>query len=162
MEKLWAPWRMEYIKNKDKNRGGCVLCLKRLARGHSEQELVLYRSGLCYVVLNKYPYIGGHAMVVPNRHIAKLENLTSDEGLDIFLTIQKTIKVLKKAMKPDGINMGLNLGKAAGAGLTKHLHYHLVPRWNGDTNFMPVIGESKVISETLKASHNRLAPLFKK
>lgn len=99
-------------------------------------------------------------MVVPNRHIAKLEYLTSDEGLDIFLTIQKTIRVLKEAMKPDGINMGLNLGKAAGAGLTKHLHYHLVPRWNGDTNFMPVIGESKVISESLKDSYKRLAPLF--
>lgn len=160
MERLWAPWRMEYIKNKDKNRK-CVLCQYSKIRALSP-SLILARNLLSYVVLNKYPYISGHLMVVPCRHVAKLEELSRAEGLDIFLTIQKTIRVLNKTVKPQGINIGINLGQAAGAGITEHLHYHIVPRWGGDTNFMSVIGQTRVISEDLKKTYSLLAPHFKR
>ena len=159
MERLWAPWRMVYIKNKDKNKV-CVLCLRSRTK-HPDGELVLAQSKYSFVILNKYPYISGHLMVVPKRHTAKLEDLSAPEGADLFCLLQKTVKRLKKSFKPHGLNLGLNLGRSAGAGLTGHLHFHVVPRWNGDTNFMPIIGETKVISEDLKKTATKLAPYFK-
>ena len=159
MELMWAPWRMEYIKKAGQKRG-CIFCSQPKIRNR-KRTLILAQWPLCYVIMNKYPYISGHLMVVPNRHVAQLENLSEKEGTDIFLLIQKTIKILKKALKPQGINVGLNLGKSAGAGITKHLHYHIVPRWQGDTNFMPVIGQSRVISDSLANTYTLLVPYYK-
>lgn len=161
MERLWAPWRVEYIRNKDKNKK-CVLCFNGVKKKNPEKSFVLVQTPLSYVILNKYPYISGHLMVVPTRHVAMLESLSPEEGIDIFAAIQKTIKILKKTMKPHGINIGLNLGRSSGAGITRHLHYHVVPRWHGDTNFMPVIGQNRVISESLENTFRLLSPHFAK
>lgn len=158
MERLWAPWRMEYIKNKDKERS-CVLCKYAKYPG-PKRPFVLSHEKSVMVILNKYPYISGHLMIVPKRHVAQFEDLTPKEGEDLFFAIQKTIKILKRIMKPQGINMGLNLGRSAGAGITRHLHSHLVPRWHGDTNFMPVVGAAKVISESLEETFDRFSPSF--
>jgi len=161
MERLWAPWRMAYIKKKNKEKR-CIFCRGRQKTAYPKKTYILAHSKLSYVILNKYPYISGHLMVVPKRHVSQLENLSEKEGTDIFLLVQKTIRILKKALKPQGVNVGLNLGKSAGAGITRHLHYHIVPRWQGDTNFMPVVGQSRVISDSLANTYRRLAPYYKR
>lgn len=160
MELMWAPWRMEYIKKAGQKRG-CIFCSQPKIRNR-KRVLILAQGPLCYVIMNKYPYISGHLMVVPNRHVDQLEFLSVEEGLDVFIAVQKTIEILKKTMKPHGLNIGVNLGRSAGAGIVHHLHYHVVPRWNGDTNFMPVIGGSKIISESLKETYEKLSPHFQK
>ena len=160
-QKIWAPWRVEYIRQKNKNKN-CVFCFKNHGKHEGQKSLVLLDGKHAYIIMNKYPYISGHLMVVPKRHVSKLENLTKEEGLAIFEMTQKAVRVLKKAMKPHGLNVGLNLGRSAGSGITSHLHHHVVPRWNGDTNFMPVIGDVRVISNSLKNTYKFLAPHFKK
>jgi ATP adenylyltransferase len=161
MERLWAPWRSEYIKKKDKEKV-CVFCVKKVKKKQWSNYLILDQSTHSFVIMNKFPYSSGHLMVIPLRHTAKFENLSSAEGADIFLLLQKSIKVLKKTLKPQGYNVGLNLERAGGAGITKHLHYHVVPRWVGDTNFMPVIGDHRVIPQSLQRIYKHLAPHFKR
>jgi len=151
---------MEYIKKKDKNKN-CVLCCRGHKKKNPSKALILTQGKLSYVIMNKYPYISGHLMIVPNRHVAHLEKLSTAEGADLFSYLQKTIKIVKKVMKPHGINIGINLGRSSGAGISQHLHYHLVPRWNGDTNFMPVVSDTRVISDSLKNTYTFLAPHFK-
>ena len=160
MEQLWAPWRMAYVADPDaKTRpptpGECFLC-----RGVSETDdranLVAHRSELSVVVLNRYPYNNGHLLVAPRAHKARLDELTSDELLDVQLVLRKMLAVMEKRMNPDGFNVGLNLGRAAGAGVPGHLHWHLVPRWNGDTNFMPVFADTRVIVQSLDALYDLL------
>lgn len=159
MEHLWSPWRMEYIQaNKDEPEdAGCVLC--RIRDGE-ESERVLARTELGYVVLNRYPYNPGHVMVVPNRHVGDLEGFDGDESLELQRLLQRAVKALREEMEPHGFNIGLNIGRIAGAGLPGHLHWHVVPRWSGDTNFMPVTGQTRVMPELLAETAKRLAPRF--
>jgi ATP adenylyltransferase len=158
MEILWAPWRMEYILS-DKPEG-CIFC-KCLSSSDHKQNFLLYFSQHCFVVLNRFPYNNGHLMVVPNRHISEIEELTSEELSDLMQTIKLCVIVLKKALFPHGFNIGANLGKTAGAGIVDHLHFHIVPRWEGDTNYMPVIGNTKVMPEVLEKTYEKLLPFFK-
>jgi ATP adenylyltransferase len=150
---------MEYIQaNKDEGEdAGCVLC--RIRDGE-ESERVLARSELGYVVLNKYPYNPGHVMVVPNRHIGDLEGFDDEESLELQRLLRRAVKALREEMEPHGFNIGLNMGRIAGAGLPDHIHWHVVPRWSGDTNFMPVIGQTRVMPELLAETARRLAPRF--
>lgn len=159
MEHLWSPWRMEYIQaNKDEAEdAGCVLC--RIRDGE-ESERVLAHSELGFVVLNKYPYNPGHVMVVPNRHVGDLEEFDDAESLELQRLLQRSVTALREEMEPHGFNIGLNIGRIAGAGLPDHLHWHVVPRWSGDTNFMPVTGQTRVMPELLAETAKRLAPRF--
>jgi ATP adenylyltransferase len=150
---------MEYIQaNKDEPEGaGCVLC--RIRDGE-ESERVLERAVSCYVVLNKFPYNPGHVMVVPTRHVGDIEDVTDEELLDLQRLLRKSVAALREEMAPHGFNVGLNLGGIAGAGLPDHLHWHVVPRWSGDTNFMPVVGQTRLMPELLEETARRLAPRF--
>lgn len=150
---------MEYIQaNKDDDQdAGCVLC--RIRDGE-ESERVLARSDLGYVVLNKYPYNPGHVMVVPTRHIGDLEGFDDAESLELQRLLQRAVKALREEMEPHGFNIGLNIGRIAGAGLPDHLHWHVVPRWSGDTNFMPITGQTRVLPELLAETAKRLGPRF--
>ena len=154
MKTLWAPWRMEYILGEKQK--GCIFCLALSDQG----DLTLYTSPLSMVVMNKYPYINGHLLVAPRRHMAALEDMTSEEMAEVLTTVRDAVGILKNVMKPDGFNVGLNLGEVAGAGVEEHLHFHIVPRWHGDTNAMTVFGEVRVISEHLEATYRNLKPHF--
>jgi ATP adenylyltransferase len=154
MERIWAPWRMEYIVGtKDSSEDKCFLCIRAEA---DEVSLVLARDPTAFVIMNKYPYANGHVMVVPARHVSKLQDLTDRELLDMMALVRMVSSVLQEELSAEGLNIGVNVGKAAGAGLEEHLHIHVVPRWFGDTNFMPVIGETKVISEHLHETYRKL------
>jgi ATP adenylyltransferase len=154
MDKIWAPWRMAYIgSEKDLKARGCFLCIDPENDGSA---LVLARKTGAFVVMNRYPYSNGHVMVVPNRHVGRVEDLTDGELLDMMGFVRILSRVLKEELSVEGLNVGINMGKAAGAGLENHIHIHVVPRWFGDTNFMPVLGETKVISEHLNATYEKL------
>lgn len=155
MEHLWAPWRMKYITSTNEKGQTCFLCDKPKQKTDAENYL-LYRGTTCFIVLNAFPYNNGHLMVAPYRHTGKLEDLADDERNELFTTVNKGVVILKKVFNPDGLNVGLNLGKAAGAGVSDHLHVHIVPRWNGDTNFMPVLADVKVVSEALEDTYSKL------
>ncbi|GAB7026077.1 HIT family protein [Geotalea toluenoxydans] len=157
MERLWAPWRMEYIENSKSE--GCVLCIGP-DEAIDRDRLVLYRTKLSLVMLNRYPYTNGHLMVAPLRHTADMNSLSDEEMLDLFKVLQLSRNVVEKEASPQGYNMGLNLGHAAGAGIDDHLHIHLVPRWNGDTNFMTVISDLRVMPENLLTTYDRLLAGF--
>lgn len=157
MKRLWAPWRMEYIEGKREK--GCIFCTYPKKKNQAK-ALILAQTSLSFVILNKYPYNNGHLMIVPKRHLSKFEDLNSEEGLDVFLVLQKTVEILNGVLKPEGLNIGMNIGRAAGAGIDKHLHYHVVPRWKGDANFMPVVAHMKVISESLDKTYRKLYPYF--
>lgn len=151
---------MEYILDaKDSENETCIFCEKP-KQEQDEQNLIVHRSDLSFVMLNKFPYNNGHLMVIPYVHEADYTCLKEDVILDMHRLIQKSIRALQNSMEPHGLNIGLNLGRTAGAGIDDHLHYHLVPRWNGDTNFMPVISGTKVISEALEASWKKLKNEF--
>jgi ATP adenylyltransferase len=156
METIFAPWRMAYIKS-DKS-GECAFC-KCLVRC---DEYVLYEGKYTFVIMNRYPYISGHLMIIPNRHIGKYEDLSPEERKEIFNLLETSLRALKEAMNPAGFNVGMNMGKAAGAGVEEHIHVHVIPRWEGDTNFMSVIGNIRVIPEDVAVTAAKLAPLFKK
>ncbi|MCF7907681.1 MAG: HIT domain-containing protein [Candidatus Omnitrophica bacterium] len=147
MSELWAPWRINYVQ--DKKAKGCVFC-KILKAKNDTQDNVLLRSKHCFAVLNKFPYNNGHTLIVTNRHIKSLEQLKDQELLNINKTLISVKSRLKKILKPDGFNIGINIEKSAGAGIVGHIHIHLVPRWTGDTNFMPVTASTKIISQSLK------------
>lgn len=147
MDTLWAPWRVEYIQGPKED--GCFLCDILRAGGDDRANLVLKRGGVCAVLMNRYPYNNGHLMVAPYRHVARIADLAPGERLETMDLLDLSIAALTSAIRPDGFNVGMNLGRVSGAGLETHLHTHLVPRWNGDTNFMPVIGDTKVIPQAL-------------
>jgi ATP adenylyltransferase len=158
VEQLWAPWRMAYVadpKEKARPPGECFLC-RGVADSDDRANLVAHRTDLSVVVLNRYPYNNGHLLVAPRAHKARLDDLSPEELLDLQLTLRKMVAVMEKRMTPDGFNVGLNLGRAAGAGLPGHLHWHIVPRWNGDTNFMPVFADTRVIVQSLEALYDLL------
>lgn len=154
MKTMWAPWRMEYILSEKED--GCVFC--KAADNHD--GLTLYRGRRVMVVMNKFPYINGHLLVAPIRHISGLAQLDRDEMTDMMVTIQRSVDILKRVMAPEGFNVGLNLGKVAGAGVEAHLHFHIVPRWVGDVNALAVFGEVRVVSEHLQATYRNLKPYF--
>jgi ATP adenylyltransferase len=143
---IWAPWRAGFVHGKKEP--GCIFC-KRLKMKDSVRNLIVYRGNKAFVILNKFPYNSGHTMVVPRRHLAQLEKLTPEEAVEFFELTRLTVTAIKRALKPHSMNLGMNLGSSSGAGIPEHLHMHIVPRWQGDTNFMPVIGKTKVMSVPL-------------
>jgi len=159
VERLWAPWRLIYVTGAGGASEGCVFCT---SADPSREELVLIRSAVCYVILNLYPYNNGHLMVVPNRHVATLAATTAGEQAELMRLTRHAEIALTEAYSPQGINVGLNLGRPAGAGILDHLHVHLVPRWNGDTNFMTVVGNVRVLPEDLEATAAKLRPIFER
>ncbi len=158
MDQLWAPWRMELIAKGDA-KGGCIFC--DLPRSRDDREnLILGRTQHTFAILNRFPYNNGHLMVVPRAHVADLLSLPPAEHAELAEMLRVAVGLVGRAYAAQGYNLGMNLGRVAGAGIADHLHWHLVPRWGGDTNFMPVLGDTKVMIEHLHASWDRLRPLF--
>lgn len=161
MKKIWAPWRGVYLKGEKKIDGNCVFC--ELADSKiSKESLVLYKSKYSFVLMNKFPYNNGHIMVIPTKHTDTLEDFTETEYTDLAFLLKSSVRIVKEIYNPNACNIGMNLGKEAGAGIFEHLHYHIVPRWNGDTNFMPLFAEVKIISEHLEYTYNKLIEGFNK
>ena len=156
MKTMWAPWRIDYITGEKEE--GCIFC-KALAEN---DHLTLYKGEHSMVVMNKYPYINGHLLVAPVRHLSTLDQLQRDETGLLLKTVEQSVAILKTVMNPDGFNVGLNLGRVAGAGVEEHLHFHIVPRWFGDTNALTVFADVRVIPEHLEATFNNLKPYFSK
>jgi ATP adenylyltransferase len=161
VDRLWSPWRMEYIAAaKEPDDGeGCIFC-DLPAAGDDDGVHILARAELAYVILNTFPYNPGHLLVAPFRHTGDLETLEEPELRDIDRLLQRSVTVLRDEMDPQGFNVGMNLGRVAGAGVPGHLHWHVVPRWNGDTNFMPVVGQTRVLPELLDETYRKLSPRF--
>lgn len=154
MKTVWAPWRIDYILGEKEK--GCIFCQAL----DEKPELRLYKGSRTLVVMNKYPYINGHLLVAPVRHLSRLDQLTGEEMPAIMSMIEKSVGILKKAMNPDGFNVGLNLGKVAGAGVEEHLHFHIVPRWFGDVNALAVFADLRVIPEHIQSTCDKLKPYF--
>lgn len=158
MKVLWAPWRMAYIKNARKP-ARCIFCVKPRER-RDAANLLLHRGKHGLVMMNLFPYNSGHLLIAPYLHVKSLEQLPDDVALDLMKLTKLSLRVLRAEMKPEGFNIGLNLGRVAGAGIEKHVHLHIVPRWNGDTNFMPLFGEVRVMPEHLQATYRKLKARF--
>lgn len=156
MDKMYAPWRMAYIRSEKPN--GCIFCRNSIRN----DELVLLEGETAFVMMNRYPYISGHIMVIPFRHVSQVEDLLPEEKHEMFDLQALCIRILKESLKPDGFNIGMNLGKAAGAGIDDHIHLHIVPRWSGDTNFMSVVGDVRVIPEDIHKTCEFLQTYFGK
>jgi ATP adenylyltransferase len=154
---LWAPWRLEYICGEKP--AGCFLC-DALASDEDRRSLLLRRGETCAVIMNRYPYNNGHLLVFPNRHIRDLGEMTREERAESMDLVCDAVEALRATMRPEGFNVGVNLGRAAGAGLEGHVHTHIVPRWNGDTNFMPVLADTKVIPQALADLRDRIHPVL--
>jgi len=156
---IWAPWRAKFVlAEKEK---GCIFC-KRLKMKDSIKNLIVYRGEKVFVILNKFPYNSGHTLIVPNRHVGQIEKLSTQEAAEFFQLTQKTVAIIKKVLKPESLNLGMNLGRISGAGVPGHVHMHVVPRWRGDTNFMPVVGKTNVISVPLEPIYKALRSEFSK
>jgi len=160
MKRLWAPWRMEYIAGEQ--RPGCLFCRVLEDPNDKDAELVVWRPEGALVMLNKFPYNPGHAMVAPVAHVPGLEALDDAQTTFLMRAVRRTVDVLRSTLKPEGFNLGVNVGRAAGAGIPDHVHFHIVPRWNGDTNFMPVIDDVKVVNEALTQTAAKLREAFAK
>jgi ATP adenylyltransferase len=158
MKVIWAPWRMVYIKNARKSTG-CIFCNK-LRQRQDAANLILFRGTHGFVMMNLYPYNSGHLMVAPHAHVRSLEDLSAESTLDLIRLTNLSLRVLRSEVKPEGFNVGANLGRVSGAGIEAHVHLHIVPRWNGDTNFMPVFSQTKVIPEHLRATYRKLRARF--
>jgi ATP adenylyltransferase len=154
VRQLWAPWRLEYIERADEE-AGCVFC--DAAAGDDEERLVVQRGAQAFVLLNKFPYASGHLMIAPFRHVGELADLTDEEVLEVHRLAERGLAALAEVYGPQGYNLGWNLGRIAGAGIVDHVHLHVVPRWAGDTNFMPVLADVKVVPEHLRETRRRLA-----
>jgi ATP adenylyltransferase len=159
MKVVWAPWRMEYVGS-DQAREGCIFCPGD-DRTQDEKKLILYRGEWSIVLMNRFPYTNGHLLIAPLRHISSFDSLSPDEKLDLVNMVERSVSVLKEVMDPAGFNIGMNLGRVAGAGVEDHMHFHIVPRWSGDTNYMTVFGEVRIIPEHIRATYEKLLPFFK-
>jgi|TARA_B110000467_G_C18250073_1_gene439892 ATP adenylyltransferase len=158
MEKLWTPWRLEYIKTP--KTGSCIFC--DLPESQSDRENhILYRGKYCFVIMNAFPYSNGHLMVIPYKHSGCVSAIDDNETEELWRLTKHCVSILRKTYSAQGFNIGLNLGKAGGAGYEEHLHNHIVPRWEGDTNFMPVLADVKALPEHLMAGYDKLLPQFK-
>lgn len=164
MEKLWSPWRSNYIESfkEDNENGECVFCNADSKNIEDDKCQIVYKGKFSFVMMNLYPYNSGHLMIIPYRHLADYLELSDEEINEIMFLNKKAIESLNNLMSPHGFNFGANIGQAAGAGIHTHLHFHLVPRWLGDTNFMPVLGEVKIISQDLLVTKNNIIKEFKK
>lgn len=162
MEKLWSPWRSNYIDSfkTKKDSDACIFCEAPKLSIEDDNSLLIYKNELCYAMLNLYPYNSGHLLIIPYRHQSDMSSLNENEMNEMMKMVQLSIKALDITMKPQGYNFGANLGKAAGAGIDSHLHFHVVPRWNGDINFMPAVGEVKIISQDLLVTKKNLINAF--
>jgi ATP adenylyltransferase len=158
MERLWAPWRMEYITQEP--RPGCLFCRAIADPSDPDAQLVVWRPDDAIVMLNKFPYNPGHVMVAPHAHKGDLADLDDAESAALMSAVRRTIQVLRSVLEPEGFNVGANIGRVAGAGIPDHVHLHVVPRWNGDTNFMPVLSEVKVVNEHLSQTAEKLRQAF--
>ncbi|MBI4682491.1 MAG: HIT domain-containing protein [Nitrospirae bacterium] len=165
MKRLWAPWRMEYILD-DKKHEICLFCDvskkdgNKPKKNRDKKNLILHRGKHCFVILNRYPYNSGHLMVVPYFHTPTFDGLSDDVLFDLIKTVNKSVVILKDVLRPDGFNVGLNFGKVAGAGMESHMHIHVVPRWTGDTDSMPIISETRVMPEHLTKTYNKILKAF--
>ena len=159
MDNLWAPWRMQYVRAPKKNTEETFL--KKFEDGNDEENLVLFRGEHSFVCMNLYPYNNGHIMILPNNIVEKPEELDDVTQFEIMKIASLSMKIIREKMNAEGFNFGANIGASAGAGIAEHLHYHIVPRWEGDTNFMPVIGNTKVLVQGLNDTYVMLRPLFK-
>jgi len=159
MKPLWAPWRMEYVKapKEDEN-----IFNDKVNSKNDRDNLILYRGDFSFIIMNLYPYNNGHILILPYKKISNMEDLNDNELLEIMKLAQEAMLIFKRKMNAEGFNFGLNMGRAAGAGIEEHLHYHLVPRWSGDNNFMPTIGNTKVIVQGLLETYDLIFPEFKK
>ena len=157
VDRLWSPWRLEYITRTNREEG-CIFCQNTQPTDNS--SLIVFQGQACYIILNLYPYNNGHLMVVPHRHVGSLAALTAEEMIEVGVLTQRCETALAEAYRPQGFNIGVNLGKSAGAGILDHVHVHVVPRWAGDTNFITVVGEMRVLPESLAESAARLRPIF--
>jgi len=153
MQQMWTPWRMAYIRRE--KRPGCIFC-EMLGAEDDRGQLILHRSELSFLVLNKFPYNNGHLMAVPYRHVDTLEALTAEEAVDMMALVSLGIRALRRSTNPEGFNIGVNIGKIAGAGVIDHVHTHVVPRWGGDTNFMPVLADVRLIPQDLNETYREL------
>ncbi len=161
MEHLWTPWRREFVEGSDKRADECFLCT--IPTEYDDRgNLLLLRAERVFVVLNRYPYNTGHLMIAPYEHTGDLASLEAPIADELLRVTQRSVDVLRRAYRPEGFNVGMNLGRVAGAGLPDHLHVHVVPRWTGDTNFMPVVAQTKVLPESLDQTYDRLEPLFQR
>ncbi len=160
MDRLWAPWRKVYIRPEKKVRRGCLFCAL-LKEKRDVRNYILKKTPHSFAILNLYPYNNGHTLIIPRRHVADLTGMTPAEKLDLLSLCEEVQSAIRKKMSAHGFNIGLNLGAFAGAGIPEHLHLHVVPRWKGDANFMPVIGKTKVISESLESVYSELSSFFK-
>ncbi len=164
MNRLWTPWRMAYLKAPKKSKqGGCIFCDKISASKRQDRKnLVVLRGEHAFLVMNLYPYTNGHLMVAPYQHTGELESLDGETLKEMMLLVSQAIRALRQMMNPQGFNVGANLGRVAGAGVDDHVHIHVVPRWNGDTNFMPVLAETRMIPELLPQTYDNLLAALKK
>lgn len=160
MERLWTPWRREFIEGGDKAASGCFLCDHAAHPENDRDNLVLLRAQHVFVLLNLYPYNSGHLMIAPYRHTGDLAHLDGGIAAELMHVTQRSVDVLQAVYTPQAFNIGMNLGRSAGAGVPDHLHVHVVPRWDGDTNFMPVVAQTKVLPETLDQTYDRLERMF--
>lgn len=153
MKQLWSPWRMRYLSTFKKN--GCVFC-HALQREDSPENLIVFRGERAFVILNAFPYTNGHLMVIPYKHVPDLADLEPEIRAEMIELVTKASQVLRKVYSPEGFNIGINMGEAAGAGIEEHIHIHIVPRWNGDTNFMTAVGQTRVLPEELSQTYQRV------
>jgi ATP adenylyltransferase len=158
MDHLWTPWRMSYLRGEEEAREGCIFCVE--PDGEDAEARILHRAERCYVILNRFPYNSGHLMVVPYVHVPTLESLDSAALAELMAAAKLSLRVLREAYNPQGFNLGMNIGEAAGAGVAGHVHLHVVPRWAGDTNYMTITGQTRIIPEWMDQTYVRLRPLF--
>ena len=159
MENLWSPWRMKYVTDNEKP-DECIFCSYPKMED-SVENLIVHRGSSAFVILNRYPYTSGHAMVVPYQHVASIEELSLEERAEVMEMVNETLVVLRRVYQPEGFNVGINMGSAAGAGIAEHVHVHIVPRWGGDTNFMSTTSETRVIPEDLRVTYERISAAWK-
>jgi ATP adenylyltransferase len=157
MKRLWAPWRVNYIREPSPN--GCIFCSKP-SENKDVENLILHRGKFNFVIMNAFPYNPGHLMVVPYRHLGKIEDISPEERIEHYELVSRAVGILRSCTGAENFNIGMNLGRVAGAGIADHVHTHIVPRWNGDNNFMPVLAETRVISESIAEIYSRLKVLF--
>ena len=160
LQRLWTPWRMSYIRSDEPELEGCPFCVLPARDAADAETFILWRGDTCFCILNAYPYNPGHLMVVPYRHIADYDALDDEETTEMALLTRAAVRALRTASGPHAFNLGMNAGRIAGAGIADHVHQHVVPRWGGDTNFMPVIGQTRVLPELLEETYTRLQPAF--
>jgi ATP adenylyltransferase len=159
-DRIWAPWRLAYVKDASKDvEQGCIFCAKP-AEEDDRENLIVHRGERCFVILNLYPYTNGHLMIAPFEHVAGLEDLPTETTAEMMALARRAIEVLKTSYEPHGFNVGFNQGRVAGAGVEHHIHMHVVPRWGGDTNFMPVLADTRVMPQTLEQSYQALKGAF--